>query len=576
MTIKTRVEDERRMRWAAALCIALLAARWILVAGIGEYGMMYDQAYRLSIGQVWYRDLLSTHPPIVAEALGSLFRLFGPSLLLFNVHLYLWWLASLFVGYLLLRRYNISGLTQSAALVTYAALSLPCLTLFHAYFQAAAVFGGLFVLCFDIGFGSNQLGMIFWAGILAGISMFARQNLGAAILGGTLFLYVLLLIRRSIDYRRAFQDLALLIGGFIVSFGTILFIFSRAASAGEALRELLLDGAKGKAGRYGLIVRLIPRVNLKATLTHRRSMEIAASVVIYLALLLWIARRRSKPHAPRTSGTWKVLAIVISLLLAVNFVTLVPLENTSHWLNSSDWPVIPMASLALVDLLNIVWLTGMAWHLIASWKSTTALSIARSVLALSVFGGAIVSDQAYSVHLAPVLVPLTIAVIGTTFPPGVIVRNLCLVTSLWAAASLFSLPASFSQLVPITGPRQFTGVVATPAYAGMVAELLNNVTPIVEGKTILWIAMYGPHSAFGGIPVPNVVPWDKTTFTSRQLKYLLGRWRANPPQYVMSGPFWGREESFTPQSEVQEWLSATFAKSWCSSLQPDLCLWKKK
>jgi hypothetical protein len=193
--------------------------------------MMYDQAYRLSIGQVWYRDLLSTHPPVAAHVLSWLFRLNSPSLLLYDVHLYLWWLASLFVGYRLLQRYEIHGWNESAALIASAALSLPCLTPGHAYFYAAGVFCGFFVLCFDIGVGTNQSGIMFFAGLLTGAGMFARQNLMAAMIAGTGFLYLLLLVRRSIDYRKASRE--------VLSFGAILWVFRNTASASEVLHELL-------------------------------------------------------------------------------------------------------------------------------------------------------------------------------------------------------------------------------------------------------------------------------------------------------------------------------------------------
>jgi hypothetical protein len=569
------MESERTAVWASAISIAIVAARWLPVAGIGEYGMLYDQAYRLSVGQVWYRDLLSTHPPIAAQTLGALFRLFEPSLLLYNVHLYLWWLASLLVGYLLLRRYDVQGLARSAALVTFASLSLPCLSLGHAYFYAGSVFCGLCVLCLDIGLDGSRPSMTFGAGLLAGVTVFARQNLGIALIGGAVFLYLPLFIKKSLDLPGVVKQLAALLSGFVLSCLTIFLIFSRAASPGEVLRELLLDGAHGKAGQYGLLVRLIPRVNLKATLIDRRLMEIAGSIVVYLAVLWWVARRRSGSDPQPTSSSGKPLTVAIGLWVFANFVTLIP-ANVGHWMDSSTWPVIATASGAIIDLINIGWLTGMAWFLIASWNSMAAQTVARTVLALSVFAGTILSSQSYSVHLASVLVPMTIATLGSTFPKRAIIQRLCLLTSIWAIAAIFSLPTAFTRLVPIAGPRQFVGIWTTTGYAREAEELLNHVTPVIQNRTVLWVDLYGPHAAFGGMPAASVVPWDKTTFTSRQVSYLLGRWRANPPEYVMSGPFWGREELLGPQSEFDQWLGHSYTENWCSALQPELCLWKKK
>lgn len=571
------MKNQRKALWLAILPIALLTVRWVFVAGIGEYGMMYDQAYRLSIGQVWYRDLLSTHPPIAAHVLGWLFRLTPPSLLLYNVHLYLWWLASIFVGYLLLRRYDIRGWTRCAALVSSAALSLPCLTPGHAYFYAAGVFCGLFVLCFDIGLGTNRRGWMFSAGMLAGAAMFARQNLAAAMIGGIGFLYLLSILRRSIDYRKASTEVALMICGFILSFGGILLIFSRTAGASEVLHELLLDGAHGKAGEYGLLARLIPRINLKAGLAHRRIAELVASVIVYSALLLWMARRKAKPVANRETGAFKLLLMATVILIAANFLTLVPVDNVNRWFDSSTWPAIPTATLALTDLLNIAWLSGMLWLLVSSWKSISEKQLARGALACFVFAGTIVSSQSYSVQLAPILVPLTIAVLGPEFSRVAVIRGLSLLTAVWAASCVVSFPATFERLAPIPGPRQFAGVFAPESYIHLTTEILGNVTPEITGKTVLWIAIYGPHAAFGGIPAPNVVPWDKTTFTSRQVAYLLRRWQADPPRYVILGPFWGDDDlQFGPESGFRQWLNTTYSKGWCSSLQPGLCLWREK
>jgi hypothetical protein len=140
-----------------------------------------------------------------------------------------------------------------------------------------------------------------------------------------------------------------------------------------------------------------------------------------------------------------------------------------------------------------------------------------------------------------------------------------------------SFPLSFERLVRIPGPPQVAGVFTLAPYAQLTMEFLCNVTPEVTGKTVLWIAMYGPHAAFGGIPAPNVVPWDKTTYTSRQLTDLLTRWRADPPSYVMFGPFWGKDDSqFGPESDFGRWFGATYSKGWCSSVQPGLCLWREK
>jgi hypothetical protein len=575
-TTEPLTDRHHMAHWFAILCVVMLSARWILIGGTGEYGMLYDQAYRLYLGQVWYRDILSTTPPLTAHFLSWLFRLASPSLLLYNVHLYLWWWASLFIGYLLLRRFDIRGLMQCAALIAYASLSLPCLSLGHAYFYASGVLGGLIVLCFDLGFGADRPGLMFCVGLLGGITMFARQNMAVGMIAGMALLYLLLLVRRSITYRRAWVDLGLMTGGFALSFCSILLAFSRKSSAGEVLHELLLDGTQGKAGKFGILARIIPKISLRYSLPHRRWFEIAISIMVYLFFLWWMAHRKKRTgDRPHVSSEFKPLVIAIAALLTANLITLVPVGHY-RGLDSSTWPVIPSAITIGTDLINIAWFCTMTWYLLASWKTMPERRLALGVIGFSAFTGTILSSQSYSVHIAPVLVPLTIAVIGAEASSRSVIRSLGVLTAIWAALSVLSMPTSFQRLVPIRGSGQFAGVIVSADYAEELNELLVNVTPRISGKSVLWFKKYGPNPAFGGIPAPSVVPWDKGAFHPRQIPYLVGRWQKSLPQYVVSGPFWGGDDGqFGPESEFGAWFTATYSEKWCSGVQPGLCLWEQ-
>ena len=306
MTGNQAASNTPRLVVVLTACITFLALRWIPVAGLGEYGMMYDQAYRLSIGQRWYRDLLSTHPPLTAHVLALLFRFFPPTMLLYNVHLYAWWAGTLLVGWLILRRCVNHFIIRCLAITACAALSLPSLSSGHAYFYAASVLAGVFFLCLDTGLSDHRPGLIFAAGLLAGLTLFVRQNLCLALIAGASSVCVLLWIRRSINSRNTLAKIVLLAVGFCLSSVTTFLIFSRSAGATQVFHQLLIDRAQGKAGEYGLLVRLIPRLNFKYTLSFRRYAEILGSLLIYAVTFWFVAKkpRQTKHYNTRAAESW--------------------------------------------------------------------------------------------------------------------------------------------------------------------------------------------------------------------------------------------------------------------------------
>jgi len=137
---------DRRPLLVLILIVVILSARWIWIAGIGDYGWTYELGMRTLLGEIPYRDYICTLPPLTSYTIVPFIVLLKGNLWSFSLHLYLWWFAALFVGLLVARALGLRPVAQAAAVLLAACLSLPSTHLGHAYSYAGTFFFGLTLL----------------------------------------------------------------------------------------------------------------------------------------------------------------------------------------------------------------------------------------------------------------------------------------------------------------------------------------------------------------------------------------------------------------------------------------------
>src|SRR5205823_3771799 len=126
--------------------VFIVCLRWIWIAGYGDYGNTYEAAYRVMHGEVPYRDFIFTNPPVTNYTLAFLLTEFGNSLWLYHIHLFIWWIASLIVGLVLLDKFNADRTTKIAAIILAGTMSLPLCTNWMPYSYLAPAVSGIVLI----------------------------------------------------------------------------------------------------------------------------------------------------------------------------------------------------------------------------------------------------------------------------------------------------------------------------------------------------------------------------------------------------------------------------------------------
>ena len=137
--------DRRPLKLLLAI-VGILTARWIWIAGLGDYAWTYELGMRVSQGEVPFRDFICTLPQLTSYTIVPFVVLLKGNLWAFSLHLYAWWFATLLVGLQVARALGLRPAAQIAAMFFAACVSLPATHLGHAYSYAGTFFFGLTLL----------------------------------------------------------------------------------------------------------------------------------------------------------------------------------------------------------------------------------------------------------------------------------------------------------------------------------------------------------------------------------------------------------------------------------------------
>jgi len=591
-TAGTPTNDQRRFAPYAVLLLifSLLTARWIWIAGITDYAWTYELGMRIWQGEVPYRDFICTLPQLTSYTLAPFLALLKGSLWGFALQLYLWWLASLWIGLLVVRKLGLSTPLQSASVFLAACVSFPPVGLGHPYSYAGTFFFGLLLLCLLRHRAMPRASQLLLGGASAGLALLAKQNIGLVAFGlGLLALAHVAAIRGN--GRSLMGDAACFVAGAAATFVPAFTYFASRAGAGEVWSQMFLDAGAGKGGIDRMLSNVLPLFPFTAESADYLfwTLPISGLVsLIFLGVFGYLAdigqtRKAQPPGQPGISISNPSVFLAGAFTL-VTLVSVVSLFNLPQWRATFDsliprfvygyiGPLIAILYSAL-NALSVITLLNL-------WLRKRFDLLLPAVALPMILWGHEISAHGYLVYSAPVAVPLAfyLAEKQFAFPHAArlayALGAICVGTHALFPHTTYRL-GTFEALQRLPDNSRFAKLWAAPSYAGGVDELLTNVTPRIQGRRTLWIAIGGPHLAFGGAPVRSVATLHFDTYHARSEPGLVEEWNRHPPEFVFVGyyvPCLGSR--YLTREALDNWLPLHYQRVWQSS-ERATSLWELK
>jgi hypothetical protein len=546
---------------AGGAIVLLLAARWIWIAGLGDYAWSYEVAARLLRGEVYYRDFPLLYGPLSHYTLAGLMGILGSHLFVYHLHLWGWYGAALAAGGLLARELGASREAQTAGLALGAVMACPAFSWGHAFNYQAPFLAAVATLGVLRAQRSGGLGGAALSGAAAALCIYSKQNVGLAVAA----VIPVFLPRRSLPaYAAALGAVFLGIFGYLAA----------AAGAGEVARQLFADPAQAKAGLVTILARATPRVILPLGVPGRRGWEAAITALAWAALLgpaLRIATRRAGRSERAGRQTPLTLAAVAAAGVAVALSLLrVETSPLNQWL-WFPWPWF----LQLVYILFVLaGVAALARGREPGWTAAVAVGLAVTM--------AQEASNPNFVYSATLALPLLCALLGRAqirWAPAALAGGVGAVYLLGTTAagpvSRYGLSA-YQPTVALPSDSPFAGLRAPEPFARRTWELWAEAHPRLEGRKVLWlVGGGGPYLAYGGRPVFNAPCYMPDTFPGRLEGRLLEAWRQDPPEAVMlAEDFGGLPQAPRLHADyMKSHLLSSYQEVWRSRTEPRLGLW---
>jgi hypothetical protein len=522
-------------------------------------------------------------------------KVFGESVWVYAADLYLSWLGALVVGIAILGVLEADRKIKALSVVVAGTLSAPFTTGWHAHSYLSPLFAGL-VIYFLLKYRRNPRGWyIFWAGIFSAVSILAKQNVGG---GFGVVAALVLLLPNPLGFGsegKAIPNLFRFLAGGTLGLLPALGYFFGKAGLQEVTKELFLDAGAGKGGVYNLLLRGFPRFTLNPHIPHSRLAELLLSLAVCVPLccLTYAAigragadsagagatseRRRSSLEENGYSRRYlwwfslTGLAVFVATLFDLPRVRLLVDFLHPRFFHVDNWSEVAIQGVYLaVCCTTLACAVGIFRKRVPKEVALPcllllALAYANSTSSISNFG-----------FVAPVAVPLWLYVLDAAGLPNLSRWSLAMATIFLLCACLFpTFAKTFCPLYPLPKNSPFAGLYADSAYHRWVTEIWQNVTPRIRGKRTLWLYPGGPLSAFGGLPVPNVIYLHIQSYSSRSERHLWDAWHNNPPEYVVLGEFnRARNAVLFQRDSLAQWLSSAYVIDW-QDQELRLALWKK-
>jgi hypothetical protein len=574
------------------LLFLILSARWIWIAGFCDYGWTYEPAYRILQGQVQYRDFLLTHPPLVNYTLAAFLALFGKSLWIYVIHLYLWWLFSLIVGLLIIQELGADRSLSISAVILAGTVSFQSLHLAHAHNYAPTVIAGLSILFILRYQKSEKVLYAEMAGLFAGICILAKQNVGIiiSIAGFILFIYLYYLKRYS---RRNLIPLESFSVGWLTGFILPLIFFGLKAGFKEVFLQMFKDPASAKGGLTFIAIKAFPRVILSHGIPNQRLLEllISTSILFTALILFYILLRRSKYNNPLNPlrDHDELIDHYKSNILIIYFILLITLSITSIFNISIIKSFIIFISNRYIDnyflfIVYILYIIAFSLFIIIfvikSTRNNFYIFIPCFLMISLSLGQALAGPWKFC-SSAGVTIPIIMFIFSRTqlYPK---VSSLGIILAMIMIVLFYLFPVytfTFEPLKKLPGNSPFAGLYARSQFQQMIKGMVSQVANKIKDKRTLWLCWPGPHSAIGGNTVFNVAFYYCDTYSSRSESRLKEDWQKNPPEFIVLSQFLAAENAkFLTYDSLVKWVSLDYLKVWEGKGwgDKDFSLWQKK
>lgn len=542
--------DGRRVLLFLFAIAGILTARWIWIAGLGDYAWTYEFGMRVLFGEVPYRDFISTLPQLTSYSIVPFLFVLKGNLWAFSLHLYLWWLAALLVGLQVARVLGVRPAAQAAAMFLAACVSLPAMHLGHAYSYAGTVFFGLTFLQLLQHRQNQSARHLLLAGTCAGLAVFAKQNIGviSVILGLSVIAWDGLANQRC---GGMFRNGLLFAIGVLVAALPIFAYFASQAGAGEVLQQMFLDAGAGKGGLPGMIFHVLPLFFFTPETPLQKLWTLAFSGSLTLCFLWLVGRRMlvlqetqtGVPTSIPVGRAWRWISFATVTVAVLSCVSVLDLPQVRAGFNRLHPSAIYEFHGFVAPLVFIayVFFTALAAICLLSPFHWRQPNFALPIIALPmILWGHELSCEGYLPFGAPLVVPLAvfllegIGLIRNTVPLACLAGVVFMLGVTGSTQDGFH-PPSFKAVARLPSASKFRGLWGRPTYVATIQELQENVAPRIRDRRTLWLAIGGPHLAWGGVPVYSVAALFGDTYSLRSEPVLMKHWTAQPPEFIFVG-----------------------------------------
>lgn len=570
--------------------VGVLTARWIWLAGLGDYAWNYELGMRVRQGEVPYRDFICTLPQLTSYTIVPFLVVLKNNLWAFSLHLYFWWIASLWAGWKISQNLGLRPAAQAGAIFFAACLSLPAIHLGHAYSYAGTFFFGLTLLELIRWRRQANLKKLVLAGAFAGLGIFAKQNIGvmAGLLGLGVIAYdgvmnnqINLVLRRSLAFG----------AGAAGSFLPIFFYFASQAGAAEVYQQMFSDAGAGKGGLFGMLFHVLPLIFFTPETPLRQLWTLLVSGGLALLFLGLLGRKMyclqklfpsAPPQLPAPRDHWKLLRSAMAIVIFASVISLFDFPLIRAWCDKLHPAAIYNFHGYVAPLVFIAYsfFTALATICLLSVDHWRKPELFLPLLALPlILWGHELSCEGYLPFGAPVVVPLAVVLLETIG----LIRNtlplMCgagtvLIVGLAASTQNEFQPSSFKAVAPLPANTKFAGLYARPDFVANIRELNEQVAPKIQDQSTLWLCIGGPHAAWGGRSVFSVATLFGDTYNLRSEPALMQHWKAQPPRFIFVG-----DRNYCPGSRLfptdalNLWLPQDYDPVW-KSPRRDATLWQ--
>lgn len=533
------------------LSISILCARFFGVCSVMEScSNDFEAAYRFSVGQKFGSEVITGISPLSFYSLSVFLKVFGNYEWVVHLHIYFWWAMALWVGLQLAHRISNNTDFIACTVVLAAGISCPVYTYQNSYSYMSVALVGMAVMAFDKFLLTEQYRWITISGILSGLTILTKQNVGILTLPA--FIIFLLI---------PFQFNELMIWGISLAVSVLLPVglWSRDLGLNEIISLIFLDGGKSKGG-LSLLARGVPRLIFPfkhGVAGNARAFEILCSLVLGLLVVAWLFfRKPNRTQSPHLTTWLKALWLVTCASLLV---TLIPIPGFRKIFQAVCETIGTPPGYLMLQTMVLVLFTALIWVLFKIKNSVNKSEKFLAVFSLSLIFSVNAASSSYLSYSGPIVIPLVIVILDSVLSLNyqVFVMVASLILLLNPMIDPFS--PKFEKLVPISPPAFYRGLYSTVDHQKSLEANWSYIYPRVNQKTTLWLVNGGPNSAMGGIPVSTIVTLFRDLYSTRVESRVFENWNRSLPDRIVYGKLGVADDAkLLHPKNLEEWISRNY------------------